>query len=148
MLKHFQDENGIVDASVPNLRKAVTALHDAGLIDWTVAPRKRKEPKNSGDEGRPNHAREDGHDVLGIKSSAKAVRKALESVDEQKAKAILGECERIVTRFTSNPHSKTYAGREALQAELKKLLVETPKPSAKRAAEIKAKLQQKEGSLA
>ncbi len=120
LLKNCMDANGLVDASVDNLRRACSALHTAGLLTWTVSPNQKQVR---------NDARSENTDQTGLRSETNLITEAVKKYDDGVEKAALVECETLIAAHRSYPHSKTYREREQLQAEFQKLLAIKTKPT-------------------
>lgn len=108
-------------------------------LQWETAPATRK-PEEIPLFGKKNHA-DPEEDKPGV------LTKAFELIHDQKVQKILGECRSIVADFSSHPHSRTFRGREALQAELNRLQQQTPKPNLAQAEQIRAALKAKAETL-
>jgi hypothetical protein len=122
MLGNCTDRDGVIDASLENLRRGVAALHKAGMIEWSVAPKKR--PSEIMDSGRENHARKEQRfpDPGGIQSACDAIRKAVATFDSERERRILHTLRTDCETYRGRTHGRSFAGREKLKAKLDELV--------------------------
>jgi hypothetical protein len=126
--------NAVVDASVANMRKGISQLHAAGLIDWDVAPGKKiKLVEQERNSAIPNHAKDNSPD---IKAKIKALDDLSKARDRAEADAIISSAVSLAKNASRATHSKSYALREQLQGMIDASLKKTPNPTPQQAQAI------------
>jgi hypothetical protein len=126
--------DGVIDASVGNMRKAISTLHAANLIDWDVAPGKKIQlVQQKRNDAIPNHARDNTPDIAAKIKVLDDQSKARDQIESDTIIASAVSFARNVSRAT---HSKSYALRESLQAIIDSSLKKVPRPTPKQAQEI------------
>lgn len=135
LTRNFSTPQG-VDASVDNIYAAVCALHYKNEIDWATPPRKILHEK----------ATRSGM-FLDLSGRQSAVTQAKIEEEQKQADKLVRECQEASKFFSGFSHAKNYAGRDALSAELTKLLAATPKPNLAQATEIRKKMRDLENRL-
>jgi|SRR5882762_4262780 len=119
LLKNCTDANGSVDASVDNLRRACSALHAVGQLEWTVAPNQKKQRDDARTDSAP---------------SQDVVKEAVEKFDARVEQEAFAACKSIIASYRGRVHSITYKSRDILQAKFDELLANKTKPTAIKAA--------------
>jgi hypothetical protein len=133
LMKHCTS-NGVVDASVSNMRKGISQLHAAELVDWDVAPGKKiKLVQQERNSEIPNHARDNSPD---IKAKITILDDQSKARDAAEADAIIQSAVSLAKNVSRNTHSKSYALRENLQGIIDAKLKQTPNPTPQQAQGI------------
>ncbi len=101
-------DNGVIDASFTNFRKAVAALHASNLLHWTKEPTKVPEKPQAKDF---DHTTE-----IALRDAKKMIDLRKRADDE----ACINNAIYIVKNHASFPHSRTDKERSALKAEFEK----------------------------
>jgi hypothetical protein len=126
--------DGVVDATVGNMRKAISQLHAVNLIDWDVAPGKKiKLVQQERNSEIPNHARDNTPDIA---AKIKVLDDASKARDQAAADAIIQSAVSLAKNVSRNTHSKSYALREQLQNIIDVRLKQTPHPTPAQAQSI------------
>ena len=116
--------NGLVDASVANMIRAVNRLDGTGLFDWQIAPIKKPAKKRdylqSHDGDLVNHARENKVSEIDFQMAEEKRRR--QALGDAANREILEEAAALVSRHSSVSHSRTYREREALKKEFDRLV--------------------------
>ena len=139
-------EADVVDASVENILRAITALDGIGFIDWEVAPvkvpQKKKPDVLQSSEGSPtNHARENQKSEIDFQMAHEKKRR--EALGDDANRKIMADAVSLVSNHSSVSHSRTYRERASLKAEFDKLVSARTHPQ-----ELLAALQAKQNTFA
>jgi hypothetical protein len=135
--------DGIVDASVTNMRRGISQLHEASLIDWIVPPSKKTNQLFQQERNTeiPNHARDRTPE---IQSKIRVLDDISKARDTAEADAIISSAVSLARNVSRATHSKSYALRETLQSIIDASLKKTPNPTPAQAQAIFNLVQEKE----
>jgi hypothetical protein len=132
LMKNCVEADGtIIDASVPNILRAINALDAAGLIDWEKPPVKKPEKKRPDylqtREGEPvNHARESRPSEIDIAMGQEKKRR--EALGDAQNAEIMSEAIALIQRHSSTSHGRTARERDALKKEFDRLVAAKTHP--------------------
>ncbi len=116
LLKNCCDQTGVVDASVDNMRRAVSALHKAGLIEWeeTKAPKILSETMSGPklrDHAQPEEPR-----------NRTIFHELDDKLKKEEANVALLPIIRSVENYFCHPHSEMYRRRDKLRKSLREMV--------------------------
>jgi hypothetical protein len=137
-------EGDVVDASVKNILRAVSALDAAQLIDWKVAPvkapaKKRPDFLQTNDGSRFNQPKFSELDM-----QMEHERKRRSALGDAENGKIMSEAAAIVRNHSNYPHSRAIRERDVLKKEFDRLVAAKVHPT-KVLEALKAKQSEFEG---
>jgi hypothetical protein len=134
-------EGDVVDASVENILRAITALDGIKFIEWEIAPiqkpAKQKPFVQQSSEGSPtNHARENQKSEIHFQMAHEKKRR--ETLGDAANAETMSEAVRLVNNHSSFSHSRTHREKAVLKSEFDRLVAAKTHPTDLLAA-LKAK---------
>jgi hypothetical protein len=115
--------NGVVDASVPNMIRAINSLDGTGLFDWEIAPIKKpakKRPDFLQTNDGSRQKQKDAESELDIQMRQERERRV--ALGNAANAELMSEAAAIVRNHSSISHSRTAREKAVLKVEFDRLV--------------------------